>query len=134
MPAALLRAQVDGVPLNRNVNGGGGRRARLRGAAAAKHEDVLTVRTVDLAAWLSTRFCKEDHVFLKVDIEGAEFEVFEHLLDKGAAGLVDTASIEWHTDKRGGGLKQQQRRLTKRLGRAGVRLGTWGDARLAEER
>ena len=67
-----------------------------------------------------------------MDIEGAEFEVFDHLLKRGAAELIDTASIEWHTAKRGGGLRQRQKRLTKQLERVGVRLGTWGDARLAE--
>lgn len=96
----------------------------------------MSVRTVDLAAWLSTRFCREDQVFLKVDIEGAEFEVFEHLLAHGAASLVDTASIEWHTDKRGSGgngkLRLRQRRISDELRQAGVRLTTWGDARLAD--
>ena len=137
MTASAL--QVGGVPLNRSPNGGGGRRGRRRaaGARAAKHEGVVSVRTVDLAAWLASRFCAADQVFLKVDIEGAEFEVFEHLLARGAAALVDTASIEWHTAKRGAGggkLRQRQKRIEGGLQNVGVRLTVWGDARLTVEK
>ncbi|KAL3928909.1 MAG: hypothetical protein SGPRY_002192 [Prymnesium sp.] len=101
--------------------------------AEQRHESVLNVPTIDFAAWLSSHFCKEDHVFVKVDIEGAEFEVFEHLLTRGVAELIDIASIEWHTEKRGAGrggsMLRRQRSISNELQHAGVKLTTWGDAR-----
>ena len=90
----------------------------------------MQVRTVNLAAWLAARFCEADFVHLKVDIEGAEFEVFEHLLKERAARLVDVASIEWHTAKRGA-KRDRAARIDAELRRAGVRLMPWGDARLS---
>ena len=92
-----------------------------------------------MASWLGARFCREDDVFLKMDIEGAEFEVLEHLLKRGAAQLVDTVSIEWHTQKRGAGgrggtgaanLRARQKRISAALEQLGVRVIVWGDARL----
>ena len=64
------------------------------------HTHVIQVPTIDLAKWLSERFyAAGDFVYLKVDIEGAESGVFEHLLDTRAVDLVDYASVEteWHT-------------------------------------
>lgn len=92
-------------------------------------EEVQEVRTVDIARWLKERFCAADQVYVKMDIEGAEFEVLEHLLDRGAAVLLDNMSIEWHTAKRGFGaaakLQRRQAAIIRRLRRAGVRMIEW---------
>ncbi len=53
-----------------------------------------TVPCIDFSAWLS-RLNK--HVVLKVDIEGAEYELLERLLDTGADQYVDELLIEWHS-------------------------------------
>ena len=62
--------------------------------------------------------------------------MLEHLLKRGAAQLVDTVSIEWHTLKRGAGgagparLRARQKRISAALEQLGVRVVVWGDARL----
>ena len=65
-----------------------------------------------------------------MDIEGAEFEVLEHLLQHDAAGLIDTLAVEWHTNKRGRArelarLLARQQRIQKGLQRAGVQFRAW---------
>ena len=66
-------------------------------------------------------------------------QVLEHLLKRGAAQLVDTVSIEWHTLKRGAGgsggkgpvrLRARQKRISAALEQLGARVIVWGDARL----
>ena len=52
----------------------------------------------------------------------------------GAASLMDTLAVEWHTTKRGQGgaraaLQARQQKVMQQLERAGVRLTKWGDAR-----
>ena len=32
----------------------------------------------------------------KIDVEGGEYKLFEHLLQTGAAGLIDELFVEWH--------------------------------------
>ena len=81
MTASAL--MVGGKPLNRGPGGGGapsrGRAARRSSGRVLEQQGrrrgggagVFTVPTVDMAGWLGARFCREDDVFLKMDIEGA---------------------------------------------------------------
>lgn len=111
--------EVGGVPLNRKAN-----HQRGRGEARSR------VPTVDVARWLGERYCREDQVDLKMDIEGAEFEVLEHLLRSGRALLVDTLAVEWHISKRAQGgaraaLQLRQAAILKGLARANVKIVDW---------
>ena len=113
----------DGMPLNRH-------QGRRKHAGATPYEASLTVPTIDLANWLADRFCPADHVEIKMDIEGAEFEVLEHLLRSGRASLVDSISIEWHTSKRGQKntriqLQRRQQTIIAALQRAKVNVVEW---------
>lgn len=38
-----------------------------------------------------------DYVFLKIDVEGMEYEILQHLFDQGGVGIVDEISIEFHS-------------------------------------
>jgi len=65
-----------------------------------------------------------------MDIEGAEFEVLEHLLRTRKASLIDTMAIEWHTTKRAKGraraiLLRRQADIVIGLGRAGCKVVQW---------
>jgi len=113
--------QVGGVALNKYA-----RSQRQQPAT----ERAVSVRTVDFSRWLSRHFCRADDVAVKMDIEGAEFEVLEHLLRDGSAALVDTLSIEWHTSKRGqGGAKtaliRRQAKIVSGFTRAGCKVVDW---------
>jgi hypothetical protein len=44
-------------------------------------------------------FSKEDYIVLKVDIEGAEYEVLEKMFEDGSIEYIDELYIEWHYDK-----------------------------------
>ena len=88
-----------------------------------------SVRSIDLAAWLTARFCTADFVFLKVDVEGAEFELLHHLVRTGAANLIDQLAVEWHAHKFP---RDERAQLTARriaiesqLAAAGVKTVDW---------
>ena len=55
-----------------------------------------TVRTVDIATWIAESFTKDDFLFIKMDIEGAEYAISEKLHRLGALGLIDVLSLEAH--------------------------------------
>lgn len=125
MTGSALR--VGGVALNRAKDGRGRRAAK---SPAAGSEAVTTVRTIDLGAFLSARFCAADYVHVKCDIEGAELEVFEHLLRTGVAPLIDELAVEWHLEKRATRaarleLRERQRKIVEGFAGAGVRLTRW---------
>lgn len=61
----------------------------------------LVVPTVDLSAWLINNVEKRDYVILKLDIEGAEYDVLDKLFDQESIRLIDKLFIEWHWFKVG---------------------------------
>lgn len=77
----------------------------------------VDVETVDLAAFI---FGLERRVHvLKLDIEGAEFRVMNHLIDTGAIFLIDHVFCETHEYK-APGLAAERRALVLRLQRANI--------------
>lgn len=53
------------------------------------------VKTIDLAPLVRVF----SPVVLKIDAEGAEYPLLEHLLDQGITNLIHLAWIEWHGDE-----------------------------------
>jgi len=57
------------------------------------------VKCIDFSKWIMDNFSKDDYIILKVDIEGAEYEVFEKMLTDGSINYIDKAYVEFHYDK-----------------------------------
>ena len=56
----------------------------------------VEVRCIDLAEWIKENKISDAHTILKIDIEGAEYDVIPHLLANNIQDLVDEWFIEWH--------------------------------------
>jgi len=54
------------------------------------------VKTVDFSTWLATTFCEKDTIYVKMDIEGAEYAVLEKMIKEGTIGLVKKLFVEFH--------------------------------------
>lgn len=63
---------------------------------AITYDEAVEVGTVDIARWLREHVRADDFVSVKMDIEGAEYAVLQHLLDDGAIDLVDELRCEFH--------------------------------------
>jgi len=50
-----------------------------------------------LSSWLLRSFRPEDYVFIKVDVEGFEYDILLDLLHSGSFNLIDELSVEWHS-------------------------------------
>lgn len=50
----------------------------------------------DFSRWL--RELVADEIVVKMDIEGAEVQVLEKMIEDGTDSLVDELLVEWHTD------------------------------------
>lgn len=63
-------------------------------------ERSATVRCIDLAEWIVQNVGKDHDVVLKLDIEGAEFDVLERLLDHPASfAKLEKVLVEWHDNR-----------------------------------
>lgn len=56
----------------------------------------LPVKAVDFGRWLERTYRKEDVVYVKFDIEGAEYPVIEQMLHDGTIKMIDRFYIEFH--------------------------------------
>lgn len=58
-----------------------------------------TVRTVDFAQWLAANTKPGDKIIVKMDIEGAEYDVLEKLIRSGLLRRIRKLKVEWHVDR-----------------------------------
>jgi FkbM family methyltransferase len=56
----------------------------------------VTVGSVNFSKWIQDNFSEDDHIILKLDIEGAEYEVFDQLCEDGVITWFDKIYAEIH--------------------------------------
>jgi len=61
----------------------------------------VVVHCVDLSQWIVKNFKKDDEIILKMDIEGAEYEVLEKMFKDNSISYINTLYIELHAEKIG---------------------------------
>jgi FkbM family methyltransferase len=61
----------------------------------------LTVDCIDLGSWIKENFNKEDHIILKIDIEGAEYDILHKMATDGSIEYVNKLFCEIHGSKCG---------------------------------
>ncbi len=64
-----------------------------------RRDRFIEVCTIDFADWLSQAVSSADRVVCKMDIEGAEFDVLEHLLRTRQMQRIDLLLVEWHVSR-----------------------------------
>lgn len=81
----------------------------------------LTVESIDFGKWLQRNFEKKDYVIVSFDIEGAEYEVLNKMLNDGTIHYVDKLYCEFHDN--GGwpqGLSEREKELVARIKKLGI--------------
>lgn len=66
---------------------------------SVKYNEPKSAPSIDFSKWLFNNVTKDNFIFIKMDIEGAEYDVIENLIDTGAIDLVDILAVEWHAEK-----------------------------------
>ena len=64
-----------------------------------RNDHHIKVNCFDLSTWLFESFTKDDYLILKLDIEGAEYEVLNKIIEDGTIKLVNELWGEWHDMK-----------------------------------
>jgi FkbM family methyltransferase len=63
------------------------------------YKQPYKVKCVDLSNWLLTNFQPEDKIIMKMDIEGAEYQVIPKMVADGSIHRLRTLMVEWHWRK-----------------------------------
>lgn len=77
-------------------------------SSIGRFDTTVTVNCIDFAAWIKQHYCAEDYIVLKLDIEGAEYQVLQHMLDSGVLSWIDQLYVEWHAHMTGNPTLLQQ--------------------------
>jgi FkbM family methyltransferase len=64
-----------------------------------KSVSVVTVQGFDFAEWLKNAVSRHDFVVMKMDVEGAEFDLLPRLFETGAICLIDELFLECHYNR-----------------------------------
>lgn len=92
----LDREDGDGSTLFKNkltqVNGG-------FGTLDTVNPDI--VATVDLSRWIREELRGTDYIVLKLDVEGAEYDILERMEKEGSLNRIRHLFVEWHWQKVG---------------------------------
>ena len=62
---------------------------------------ILKVESIDFSLWLNNNFKSEDEIILKMDIEGAEYDVLNKMFQDKTIQMIKKLFIEWHRKKIG---------------------------------
>ena len=76
-----------------------GKRIDATGQMADAACPVLTVPCVDLSAFVRRMAERYDHLVLKLDVEGAEYDILEKMLQDGTLACLDRLHCEFHVRK-----------------------------------
>jgi len=60
-------------------------------------DTVVSVLTLDLSRLVKEKVCKGDVAYAKFNVEGAEFPVIRHMMEKGTLCLLNHLDIYWHS-------------------------------------
>ncbi len=55
-----------------------------------------SIQCFDFSKWLTDNFTKDDEIYLKMDIEGAEFEILKKMINDGSIRLITWLAVEFH--------------------------------------
>lgn len=87
----------------------------------------MEIPCLDLSAWISREFKPKDHIVLKMNIEGAEYEVLEKMLADGTLTMIDKLYISWHFRKIPSITTKRHKKLIKAIKEAGHEILKWWD-------
>ena len=84
-----------------------------------------SVQAIDFSRWLQASFSKKDTVYVKMDIEGAEYAVLNRMMEKGTIRLVNKLFVEFHYKQIGKPVEDHKRFEARLRNVTGLRV--YGD-------
>ena len=63
------------------------------------YENPIKVACVDLSKWIKKNFDKDDRIILKMDIEGAEYQILYKMLKDKTTEYLNELWVEFHPNK-----------------------------------
>jgi FkbM family methyltransferase len=92
--------------------------------ALHKNQKKVRVKSIDLDRWIKENFQSDDYIILKLDVEGSEYEILDHMIENGSVDYINELYIEFHIFKCDVDPSENVR-LTKILNNKGIPVKEW---------
>ena len=79
-------------------------------------DDYIEVQAIDLSTFIQDNFSKNDYIILKLDVEGAEYDILERLFETGIIEYINELYCEFHTRWLSTEFSLREADLRKKLG------------------
>lgn len=95
----------------------------------ASEEDAITVKVIDFDRYLREQKQVFDKIVVKMDIEGAEIDVLEKLIETGAIEYISVLYVEFHsqfqTEPQRSETRNREENIVRKLKQHGVKVRIW---------
>lgn len=91
-------------------------------------EDLVPVPCIDLSKFLELHSSEDDFIVMKLDVEGAEYDILDKMLEEMTLHRISHLFVEFHA-KYFTNLEEMQQRelnLVNRIKNEGINLHHWG--------
>jgi FkbM family methyltransferase len=95
--------------------------SQCRDMSSVNDQASEKVKTIDFAEFIRKQFDRSEHITCKVNIEGKEYDLLNHLINTGAIDYLDELYVDWHWSR----MKMKSHdheELVRRLRRLGFKL------------
>jgi FkbM family methyltransferase len=99
---------------------GGKANGAFHNKRAGSKENNLKVKCIDFSEWLGNNFDKNDFIVVKMDVEGAEYELLPKMIKDGTIDLIDIIYLEWHASRVGDEKNLKRFEIEKELNKKNV--------------
>jgi len=92
-----------------------------------RHDDRkdVMVGCIDFSKWCKNNISESDYVICKMNIEGAEYQILQKMIEDETIGLIDYWYIDWHWNKIDMSEEEHIERL-KMFENTGAKYTKWG--------
>lgn len=89
------------------------------------YDNPIRVKAIDFDSWIKAKFAMDDFIILKMDIEGAEFEVLDRMIQGGSIDYIDELRLEHHANKVNNFTTTDFENLMYRLQEFDIKIKNW---------
>lgn len=90
-------------------------------------ENPLEIDCIDFNLWFKSVCKKDDYIILKMDIEGAEYQVLEVMMKEGTIDYIDEFYIEFHKGKIASVSDDVHDEVVRKLNLLNIKILEWKD-------
>lgn len=102
-----------------------GDRVRKLHGGPVKITKHLKVPCIDFSKWILDNFTKDDYIILKMNVEGAEYEIFDKMFTDGSVHLINELWGDLHRRQFPSMTKQNDLDVMERFKSIGIPFKTW---------